>query len=105
MARQPVEVSSQGRARRTLAQPAAQVLVAGGDDVALVGAHPGDQAVVRVRARVRAGQAFEAGVLGDLQGDPVFWAQLFQFGQDAVGDAGRALGVQAVHHALDQVDL
>ena len=30
--------------------------------------------------------------------------ELFKLGHDAVGDAGGALGVQAVHHALDEID-
>ena len=43
--------------------------------------------------------------LGDFERDAVLLAQLLQLGDDAVRDAGRALRVQAVHHARHQVDL
>ena len=43
--------------------------------------------------------------LGDFEGEAVVLAQLFQLSQDALRDAGLALRVQAVHHALHQVDL
>jgi len=46
-----------------LADASAQVLVARGHDVALVLAHPITQAVVSVRALVRARNALNAGVL------------------------------------------
>lgn len=43
--------------------------------------------------------------LGDLEGDAVVLAQLLQLRHDALRDAGDALRIQAVHHALHQVDL
>ena len=38
--------------------------------------------------------------LGDFERHTVLLAQLLQLRQHAVGDHGRALGIQAVHHAL-----
>ncbi len=52
-----------GRRAARLAQPPAQVAVAGGHDVALVLPHALADAVVRVRAGVRAGQPLHARVL------------------------------------------
>ncbi len=43
--------------------------------------------------------------LGNAKGDSVLVAQLLQLRQHGVADARDALGVQAVHHALHQVDL
>lgn len=43
--------------------------------------------------------------LGHLQSHTVLCSQLFQLSKHAVGDAGDALGVQAVHHAAHQVNL
>lgn len=43
--------------------------------------------------------------LGNPEGHPVLLAQLFQLRHDTVGDAGRALGIQAVQHPLHQVNL
>ena len=50
-----------------LPNPALEVLVAGGDDVALVLRDPLDEAVVRVRPLVQAREALEPRVLHDLQ--------------------------------------
>ena len=50
-----------------LPYPALEVLVAGGDDVALVLRDPLDEAVVRVRPLVQARKALETRVLHDLQ--------------------------------------
>lgn len=43
--------------------------------------------------------------LCDLECHPVLLAQLLQLSHDAVCDAGRALGIQAVQHALHKVNL
>mmetsp|Transcript_3231 Transcript_3231/g.7503 ORF Transcript_3231/g.7503 Transcript_3231/m.7503 type:complete len:225 (+) Transcript_3231:1382-2056(+) len=88
-----------------LADAPLQVRVARRHDVALVLPHALAYAVVRVRPRVRAGQADEAGVLGHPQRHPVLLPQLLELRHDAVGDVRHALRVQAVHHALDEVDL
>ena len=40
-----------------------------------------------------------------LERDPVLGAELLQLGHDAVCDVGDALGVEAVHHGLDHVQL
>ena len=53
----------------------------------------------------RAPRRSPAAHLGDLEGHPVLGAELLELCHDAVADAGDALGVQAVHHALNQVDL
>ena len=63
------------------------------------------QAVVGVGAPVVAGEPLEPGVLGDPERDAVPRPELLQLGHHAVGHARDALGVQAVHHALHQVDL
>jgi len=82
-----------------------QVLVVGGHDVALVLTHPFHQAVVRIGALVQAGQSLESGIGDDAQGQFVLVAQLLQLGAHAVGYVGYALGVQAVHHSLHNVQL
>lgn len=43
--------------------------------------------------------------LGHFESHTVFLSQLLQLRKDAVSQAGGALCVQAVHHALHQVDL
>ena len=43
--------------------------------------------------------------LGHLERDAILLAQLLQLSDDAVCDAGRALRIQAVHHARHQVNL
>ena len=40
-----------------------------------------------------------------LERDPVLGAELLQLGHDAVCDVGDALGVEAVHHGLNHVQL
>ena len=52
-----------------LSYPPLEVLVAGGDDVALVLRDPLDEAVVRVRPLVQARKTLEPRVLHDLQGE------------------------------------
>ena len=44
-------------------------------------------------------------VLDDPQGDPVLGPKLLQLRHHAVGDVGDALGVEGVHHILDNVHL
>lgn len=66
---------------------------------------PLQQAVIRVVARVRAGQALEAGILREAQRETVLGAQLLQLSHHAVSDTGYALGEQAVHHGLVYFEL
>ena len=44
-------------------------------------------------------------VLDDPQGDPVLGAELLQLRHHAVGDVRDTLGVEGVHHVLDNVHL
>jgi hypothetical protein len=66
---------------------------------------PVDEAVVCVGAGVHAGQPLKARILDDAQRNPILGAQLLQLCHHAVRDVGDALGVQTVHHALDDVHL
>lgn len=50
-------------------------------------------------------QSLPALVAGDAQGDAVLGAELLELGHDARGDDGVALGVQAVHHGLEERQL
>ena len=93
------------RHARDLAHAPAEVPVARRHDVAAVRLGPLAEAVVGVRPPVVAGQPLQPGVLGDAQRDPVPGTELLQLGDHALGDARDALGVQAVHHALHEVDL
>ena len=43
--------------------------------------------------------------LGNFESNAIFGPKLLQFGHDAVSYAWYALSIEAVHHALDQVDL
>lgn len=88
-----------------LPDPPLEVLIAGGHDVAFVLRHPVHEAVVGVRSFVHAGQPLEPRVLDNLERHPVLGPQLLQLAHDAVRDVGDALGVEAVHHALDHVHL
>ena len=88
-----------------LAYPPPQVFIAGGSDVATMLLDPLTDAVVGVGSFVGAGEPFDPRVLGNLEGDSILVPKLFKLGHDAVGDAGGALGVQTVHHTLDEVDL
>lgn len=61
--------------------------------------------VVRIGPAVCAGQSLEARVLGQSQGEAVLGAEFLELGHDAVGDAGDALGEEAVHHRLVDLEL
>lgn len=88
-----------------LADAHLQALITGGDEVAPVLVHPINQAVISVSSLVIAFESLEARVAGNAQGHTVLWPELLQLCQDAVRDDGRRLRIQAVHHALDQVNL
>lgn len=66
---------------------------------------PLTDAVVCIGSFVGARKPFDSRVFGNLEGHPVLMPELFKLGHDAIGDAGGALGIQTVHHALDQVNL
>ena len=83
----------------------AQVLVARGNYVALVLGDSLHDAVVGIGALVHAGQALEARIFGYAQRDPVRLAELLELGHHAVAYVGYALGIHAVHHGLDDVQL
>ena len=80
-----------------------QVNIVRGHNVYLVLHDAVDDAVIGIGALVIALQPFKAGVARDAQGDAVARAQLLQLGHDAVGDDGRGLGIEAIHHCLDQL--
>lgn len=63
------------------------------------------EAVVRVRPLVHARQPLYPGILRHSQRHAVLHPKLLELSHDAVGDAGDAFRVQAVHHALAQVQL
>ena len=54
---------------------------------------------------MEAGQPLEARVLDNPQRYPILGPQLLQLRHHAVRDVRDTLGVQAVHHALDNVHL
>jgi hypothetical protein len=66
---------------------------------------PVDQTVVSICPLVHAGKALEARILDDAERYPILGPQLLQLAHHTVRDVGDALGVQAVHHALDNVHL
>lgn len=90
---------------RNLPHAPAEVSVAGGNDITAVRFRPLTQTVVGVGPFVVAGQSFEPGVLGDTQRDPVSGPELLQLGHHALGHAGNAFRIQAIHHPLHEVDL
>lgn len=67
---------------------------------------PVDDAVIGIGTAVDrlAGQALPALVAGDAQGDAVLGAELLELGHDARRDEDLALGVEGVHHALEELD-
>lgn len=90
---------------RDLSYPALKVPIIRGYDVAPARSDPLHDAVIRVRALVRAGELLEPRVPRDLERNAVLGAQLLQLCKHALGDHGYALCVEAVHHPLDDVDL
>ena len=85
---------------RDLADTPAEVLVAGGDDVAPVLLATLEETVVSISARVRTRYALETGILGQLECKFVFAPQLFELRHDAVRDAWDTLGKKTIHHTL-----
>ena len=75
-----------------------QILIIRGHDVAPVGFHAVDQAVVRVGSFVITPQPLEPRILGQLERQPEPVAHFFELGNDAVGHARDAFGEQGVHH-------
>jgi len=64
-----------------------------------------NKAVICVGAGVRAREALETGIAGNTQGNPVSVAQLLKLSHNAVRNTRDTLGVEAVHHAADEVEL
>lgn len=93
------------RDTRDLSYSALQVPIVRRHDVALAGRDTLHNAVIRVRPLVRAGELLEPRVPRNLEGHAELGAQLLELRKDALGDHGDALGVETVHHALDNVDL
>ena len=54
---------------------------------------------------VHTGKTLESWIFDYSESNPVLAAELLQLRHDAVGDVGDTLGVQTVHHALDDVHL
>lgn len=90
---------------RNLAYPSLQVGIARGDNIALVLPDALADAVVGVRAWMRARQPHEPRILRHPQRNPVFLSEFFQLCHHAIGDVRDTLRVQAVHHPLHQVNL
>ena len=67
--------------------------------------HPVAEAVVGVHALVVALQPLPPLVPRNLQRDPIAGSELLELGHDAAGDDGRALGVEAVHHGGEELEL
>ena len=76
-----------------------ELTIAGGDDVAFVGGDALDEAVVGVGAGVGAGEAFEARVAGDAEGDTIPGPEFFEFGHYTVCYTRYTFGVETVHHS------
>ena len=86
--------------------PSPQFLVARRDNETLPLLGHVRQTVVGVSLLLTvARDSLKARVLGQPQCNLVFPTQFFEFGHDAVRDAGDALGQQAVHHGSDHVEL
>lgn len=93
------------RDTRDLSYSALQVPIVRRHDIALTRCDTLDDAVIRICPLVCAGELFEPRVPRDLEGDAELGPQLLELREDALGDHGYALGVEAVHHPLDNVDL
>ncbi len=108
--RQPLnDILSPGHAHdrhtRDLPDAPLEVAVVGGHDVDLVLHDAVDDAVIGVDALVVATQPLPALIARDAQGDAVLLPELLELAHDARRDDGRALGVQAVHHRRQHLEL
>lgn len=90
---------------RDLSDAPPQVAITCGHQVAPVLLHPLTNTVICVGALVGAWQPFYSWVFGYFEGHSVLLSQFLELSHDAVGDAWGAFRIQAVHHALHQVDL
>jgi len=64
-----------------------------------------DSCDVFQRGQAHAAAAIACTHLGNLESNTVLLAQLLKLSLDAVGDAGRALGIETVQHAFHKVNL
>lgn len=87
-----------------LANAIFEALVAGGDNVAAMLGDAIDKTVVSVGALVHAGEPFEARISGNLECQSKLGPELLQLTKDAVRHTRNALGIQTVHHGLDNVE-
>lgn len=71
---------------QSLPNTSLEITIVGGDNVNTVLDNTVDEAVIRIGTLVVTLDSLESGVLGHTQGETVFRAQLFQFGEHAVCD-------------------
>lgn len=90
---------------RDLTQPSSEFLIAGSHNEAAVLFDHANNVVICIVALVHVtGHAQEARILGKAQGDAVFFSKFLQLGHDTIENNGDALGVEAVHHAFDDIE-
>lgn len=82
---------------RHLANPPLQILVASSHYVDTMLTDPFDQTVISIGSLVLTFQHLEAGVLGDLEGDPVLHSKLLQLCHDALSHIRDAYIIDEVH--------
>ena len=78
--------------------------ITSGNNVATMLGYTLNQTIVCVGSFMNAGQTFESGITGDLQGHPVLGTKFFQFGHYAIGDTWRSHCIQAIHHGFDEIE-
>lgn len=88
-----------------LANPALEVLITSGHNVAAMLLAPLNQAVISIRTSVTARNSLKPRILCQAQRQSVLLAQLLQLRHDTIGDTGDALCQQTVHHGLIDLEL
>lgn len=95
-----------GRNRPTyLANPALEILITCGHDVATMLLASLNQAVICVCTAVTTWNTLKPRVFRQSQRQSVFLAQLFQLRHDAISDTRNALRQQTIHHRLVNLQL
>lgn len=93
------------RHARDFPDPPLQIAIVGGYQIHFMLHHAVHQTIIGIRAAMIASKPLPALIAGDPQRDAVLGPQLLELGHDAVGDDGRALGIQAVHHCGEKLQL
>lgn len=89
---------------RYLSDSSSKFLIAGSHHVARMRGHSIHDAIIGVRSLVTTRQPLESRIPCHSEGDSILGTKFLQLGKNAIGDARDRLGVQAIHHALDQLD-